>query len=123
MRRISCPHCKRSFSEADEAWDRAFATGACPHCGKLLDPSKEAEASVSAAVDPAVQRAARAVRLGALALGLLCLVATAVLLLLGRLWYWLPLIAVVNFGVALFYNPQAEARNRMKRTTDLSRME
>jgi hypothetical protein len=87
-----------------------------------LDPSKEAEAIATAAIDRDVQSHARLVRLGALAIGLLCLVATPVLLLvLDRLFYWMPVIGVIHIGIAFFYNSRAEARNRLKQGTDLSK--
>ena len=122
MKSISCPHCSRSVSAADEAWDRAAATGACPYCGKLLDAAKEAEAVATASIDKGVQLAARKVRLSALGLGVSCFLATGLLLVaFDRLWYWLPVVGLANLGIAWFYNPAAEARNRVKAQTDLSK--
>jgi len=55
VRRISCPRCRTSFTEAEKAWDRAVATGACPRCGTVWDPSKVAEVLSESEATPTPQ--------------------------------------------------------------------
>lgn len=122
MRHVACPHCRRTFSEADAGWDRAYATGACPNCGKLLDAAREQQAALKAH-DPFVVRYSRSVRLTALALGITSLVASAPLLTFGRIRYASAglMFSVFQFGIAIFFTPRAAARRRLKRATDLER--
>ena len=118
---VICPHCRETFSEADEGWDRAFATGACPTCGKMIDTTREQQASLEA-LKPQVVRYSRQVRFTSLTLAAGSLIASAVLFVLGlRFWLVLLLFSGAQFGLAIFFTPTTAARRRLKRETDLSR--
>ena len=74
-----------------------------------------------AAIDGDIRRSANRARIGALVFGVGCLVVTATLVVaIHTLFYWLPVIGIANLGFALLYNPEAEARKRAKRPTNLT---
>ena len=121
MRRVTCTHCRRSFSEDDEAWDRASATGACPNCGSLLDSASEQHAAMES-LNPSVRSHSRNIRLTSLVLGIGSLAAAVILFFAGlRRWFLCLIFSASQFGTAIFFTPQAAARRRQHRRTDLTR--
>jgi hypothetical protein len=126
MRVILCTHCHRRTDEADEGWDRALKTGTCPRCGRMLDATTEARAEVAAS-DPAIRRRARILRVAALVTGLGALVGGGALMLLGAELRVAKLAAPVlafglaEIGFALFYRSRDEARQELKKPTNLER--
>lgn len=62
------------------------------------------------------------VRLAALALGVVSLIGSSLLILLGlRFGMFLLLFGLSQIGLAVFFTPRVSARNRLKRKTDVSR--
>jgi hypothetical protein len=122
MKRITCPHCRRTFSEADEGWDRSAATGACPNCGRMLDAAQEQHALMDS-LDPQVVKHSRSVRLTSLILGV-CSLPAGILLGFFHIRYVSALVstfAMSQLGMAVFFTPRVAARRRLRRQTDITR--
>ena len=119
MRKITCPHCQKSFTEADAAWDEATATGACPNpvCGKLLDPAAENGDKVIAQRDECAKSNTRLLRLDALAIVLLIMLAAR---FFGS--FWLAGIGVLYLALAILCCSRDEGRDEHKGPTNLTRL-
>ncbi|MCK6556324.1 hypothetical protein L6Q96_17350 [Candidatus Binatia bacterium] len=115
MQTVTCRQCGTTLDEAHQDWDRALKTGACPGCGALFDQAREQQAQ-TIAHNPTLRAKTNRVRLVALLVGAVLLVAAA---LAGNLW--IMVLAVIELAFAALYRPADAARQSLHRKTDLDR--
>lgn len=129
MLKLKCVHCSEELLEADAVWERAEATGMCPHCSHFYEESTEQQASLLATSHEVLSEARR-FKFVNLIIGSSVLVAGLfAFFVLGLAGGALRFGALAVAGIggmrvlhALLYDARREARSRLARPVDLRRL-